>query len=191
MDQLHLFRFPMLCSGMTSRIGCVHDTLVHIFALVVTRILSLLQGTMSEAFPHLIFNNFKTKIVRCLCPFVGWPCLTVHVLGLWQGERLATILKHLFPVPKADSKRVLTFSNDSDYISFRHHTFTKAVGSTQVDLKEVPSPQSSTFSVSPDSCVSLVPSTVCCPRRSDHVLKCGHIVSCLARWISLMLMMSG
>lgn len=90
---------------------------------------------MSEAFPHLIFNNFKTKIVRCLCEFVDLPCHTAH--GLRQGERLATILKHLFPVPKADSKRVLTFSNDSDYISFRHHTFTKAVGSTQVDLKEV------------------------------------------------------
>jgi U3 small nucleolar ribonucleoprotein protein IMP4 len=94
---------------------------------------------MSEAFPHLILNNFKTKLVplgrmnfdlqqavtRCPSPV------------FLQGERIATILKHCFPVPKPDSKRVLTFSNDSDYISFRHHTYTKAAGSTSVELKEV------------------------------------------------------
>ena len=62
--------------------------------------------------------------------------LRPHVPPL-QGERLMVVLKHCFPVPKADSKRVLTFSNDSDYISFRHHTFNKAPGSKDVDLKEV------------------------------------------------------
>ena len=35
------------------------------------------------------------------------------------GERTATILKHLFPVPKPDSKRIITFANRDDYISFR------------------------------------------------------------------------
>ena len=53
--------------------------------------------TMSEAFPHLIFDGFSTKI----------------------GERITNIIKHLFPAPKADSKRILTFSNSSDIIQFR------------------------------------------------------------------------
>eukprot|EP00040_Diaphanoeca_grandis_P023358 m.126986 g.126986 ORF g.126986 m.126986 type:complete len:287 (-) comp29236_c0_seq1:119-979(-) len=70
-------------------------------------------GTMSEAYPHLIFNNFQTKL----------------------GERVTNILKYLFPVPKDDSKRVMTFSNDDDYISFRHHTYTKT--GTDIALEEV------------------------------------------------------
>ncbi|GBG83504.1 hypothetical protein CBR_g37218 [Chara braunii] len=56
-----------------------------------------LVGTMSEAYPHLVFENFSTKL----------------------GVRTSTILKHLFPVPKDDSKRVIAFVNQSDYISFR------------------------------------------------------------------------
>lgn len=58
-------------------------------------------GTMSEQYPHLVFHNFKTKL----------------------GERLMSILKYLFPVPKEDSKRIMTFANHDDYISFRHHTY--------------------------------------------------------------------
>ena len=61
-------------------------------------------STMSEQFPHLIFDNFTTKL----------------------GQRVVTILKHLFPVPKEESTRVLTFSNDNDFIRFRHHTYAKA-----------------------------------------------------------------
>lgn len=72
-------------------------------------------GTMSEAYPHLIFNNFSTKV----------------------GERTANILKHLFPVPKPDSKRIITFANQSDYISFRHHVYEKHGGPKSIDLKEV------------------------------------------------------
>ena len=34
-------------------------------------------------------------------------------------------MKYLFPVPKEDSKRVLTFANHDDFISFRHHTYKK------------------------------------------------------------------
>lgn len=60
-------------------------------------------GTMSEAYPHLIFDNFNTKI----------------------GRRVVTILKHVFPVPKPDSKRIMTFVNSSDVISFRHHVYEK------------------------------------------------------------------
>lgn len=58
-------------------------------------------GTMSEQYPHLVFHNFKTQL----------------------GERVTSILKYLFPVPKEDSKRVMTFANHDDYISFRHHTY--------------------------------------------------------------------
>jgi len=71
------------------------------------------RGTVSEAYPHLIFNNFTTKL----------------------GTRVSNILKYLFPVPKDDSKRVITFANDSDYISFRHHVYYK-VGQ-DIQLAEV------------------------------------------------------
>eukprot|EP00003_Mantamonas_plastica_P025128 TRINITY_DN484_c2_g3_i1.p2 TRINITY_DN484_c2_g3~~TRINITY_DN484_c2_g3_i1.p2 ORF type:complete len:174 (-),score=75.37 TRINITY_DN484_c2_g3_i1:12-533(-) len=64
--------------------------------------------------PHLVFENFKTKL----------------------GERVATILKHLFPVPKEDAKRVMTFCNNNDYISFRHHLYEKT-GPKTIELKEM------------------------------------------------------
>lgn len=65
-------------------------------------------GTMSEAYPHLIFNNMDGKL----------------------GKRISNILKYLFPVPKSDSKRIITFSNDDDFISFRHHNYRKEAGIT-------------------------------------------------------------
>ncbi|KAL7560180.1 hypothetical protein ACA910_016608 [Epithemia clementina (nom. ined.)] len=58
---------------------------------------------MSEAYPHLVLHNFQTEL----------------------GKRVGNILKCLFPVPRADTKRVVTFSNDHDYISFRHHMYSK------------------------------------------------------------------
>ncbi|CAB9518577.1 nucleolar ribonucleoprotein protein IMP4 [Seminavis robusta] len=58
---------------------------------------------MSEAYPHLILNNFNTDL----------------------GKRVGNILKCLFPVPRGDSKRVITFANQSDFISFRHHMYSK------------------------------------------------------------------
>lgn len=70
-------------------------------------------GTMSEQYPHLIFHNFKTQL----------------------GKRVESILKYLFPVPKEDSKRVITFANHDDYISFRHHTY--KIVDKQVELTEV------------------------------------------------------
>ncbi|CAH3141705.1 unnamed protein product, partial [Porites lobata] len=70
-------------------------------------------GTMSEVYPHLIFHNFNSKL----------------------GERVKSILKYLYPVPKEDSRRVITFANQDDYISFRHHTYKKVDG--QVELSEV------------------------------------------------------
>ncbi|XP_069041021.1 U3 small nucleolar ribonucleoprotein protein IMP4 [Lepisosteus oculatus] len=71
-------------------------------------------GTMSEAFPHLIFHNFTSRL----------------------GKRVSDILKYLFPVPKDESRRVVTFSNQEDYISFRHHTY-KKTDHRNVDLTEV------------------------------------------------------
>jgi len=70
-------------------------------------------GPMSEQKPHLIFHNFKTKL----------------------GERTKKILQHLFPVPKSDSKRVMTFANHDDYISFRHHMFQNL--NKELELSEI------------------------------------------------------
>src|SRR5689334_21589757 len=80
-----------------------------------------MQGTVSEEYPHLIFDNFQSTL----------------------GERMKNVLKYLFPVPKVscplaadahrcdvccprdpmlqeDARRVMTFANRSDIISFRH-----------------------------------------------------------------------
>jgi U3 small nucleolar ribonucleoprotein protein IMP4 len=73
-----------------------------------------MQGTVSEAFPHLIFHNFNSKI----------------------GDRIKNVLKYLFPVPKEDSKRVMSFVNDSDFISFRHHVYQK-IEPKDIQLAEV------------------------------------------------------
>ena len=56
---------------------------------------------MSEAYPHLIFHNFQSKL----------------------GRRATNILKYLFPVPKEESKRVMTFANTEDLISFRYQNW--------------------------------------------------------------------
>eukprot|EP00118_Oscarella_pearsei_P026540 m.310062 g.310062 ORF g.310062 m.310062 type:complete len:295 (+) comp49388_c0_seq1:27-911(+) len=72
------------------------------------------KETMSQVHPHLVFHNFNSKL----------------------GGRVKSILKYLFPVPKEDSKRVITFANQEDYISFRHHTY-KPSGFKDVDLKEI------------------------------------------------------
>lgn len=73
---------------------------------------------VSEAYPHLIFDGFNSRL----------------------GERITEIIKNIFPMPKADSKRVLTFSNQSDFISFRHHNFEvrkKNNGDKDVGLEEI------------------------------------------------------
>lgn len=41
------------------------------------------------------------------------------VLFILPCVKVMNILKYLFPVPKEDSKRVVTFANQDDYISFR------------------------------------------------------------------------
>lgn len=79
--------------------------------------------TMSEAYPHLIFHNFTSTL----------------------GARVTAILRALFPVPKPDSVRVLTFANQDDFISFRHHTFRKIASRTTASSSS-PSPSSSSSS---------------------------------------------
>jgi len=70
-------------------------------------------GTMSEMYPHLIFENFSSKL----------------------GKRIKDILKYLYPVPKDDSRRIVTFSNEDDFISFRHHNFKWE--DNEIQLKEI------------------------------------------------------
>lgn len=72
-------------------------------------------GTMSEAYPQLILDNFTSQL----------------------GARVSNIFKHLFPVPKPDAKRVITFANQADYISFRHHVYHQPGGPSTLELKEV------------------------------------------------------
>jgi len=81
---------------------------------VVTRHDIKTKETVSEVYPHLVFDNFNSPL----------------------GERTKTILQHLFPVPKDESKRVVTFANRNDFISFRHHMYNKS-GHKEVELKEV------------------------------------------------------
>jgi len=68
---------------------------------------------VSLQLPHLIFDGFNTTL----------------------GERVTMILKFLFPVPKEDSKRVITFACNDDFISFRHHTYQQS--GPEIELKEV------------------------------------------------------
>lgn len=94
------------------------------------------RATVSEAYPHLIINQFETPLVctlvTCYCTFMSDA--GAHVYRFMQGQRVANILKHLFPVPKPDAKRVITLSNDNDFVSFRHHVF-KVTG-REVELQE-------------------------------------------------------
>ncbi|RMJ26378.1 hypothetical protein PHISP_02758 [Aspergillus sp. HF37] len=74
------------------------------------------RGTVSESYPHLVFEGFKTKL----------------------GARVVQILKHLFP-PRDPGKlgnRVVTFVNKEDNIEVRHHVFVKT-GYRNVELAEV------------------------------------------------------
>ncbi|KAF8000158.1 U3 small nucleolar ribonucleoprotein IMP4 [Metschnikowia aff. pulcherrima] len=72
------------------------------------------MGNISEVYPHLIFENFTTAL----------------------GQRVEKILKHLFPPgAKKDSSRVITFINNEDFISVRHHVYIQTKDG--VELSEV------------------------------------------------------
>jgi U3 small nucleolar ribonucleoprotein protein IMP4 len=81
------------------------------------------QGTVSESYPHLIFDGFSTAL----------------------GKRVARILAHLFPPrdpvgPQTPANqlgsRVVTFRNEGDAIEVRHHVFVRD-GYQSVQLAEV------------------------------------------------------
>ncbi|AGO14222.1 AaceriAER430Wp [[Ashbya] aceris (nom. inval.)] len=81
---------------------------------VVLRHDILNAGNQSEVHPHLIFDNFTTPL----------------------GQRVAKILKHMFPPGvKKDSPRVITFANRGDFISVRQHVYVKTRDG--VELAEV------------------------------------------------------
>lgn len=66
----------------------------------------------SQAYPHLIIDGLNSKV----------------------GKRVGQILQALYPIPRPESRRVLTFANRNDFISFRHHMYTK--DKSNVILKE-------------------------------------------------------
>ena len=65
----------------------------------------------SQTYPQLIIDNMNSKI----------------------GKRIGRILQSLYPTPRPDSKRVITFANQNDYVSFRHHMFTSTKGEPEID----------------------------------------------------------
>lgn len=78
------------------------------------------RGTVSESYPHLIFEGFSTPL----------------------GKRVVQILKHVFPPREAATtnqkvgNRVVTFKNIEDSIEARHHVFVRT-GYQSVELAEV------------------------------------------------------
>jgi len=86
------------------------------FALVNVVMRHEVEGmeAMSTVSPHLVFHKFDTDL----------------------GKRVMNILRYLFPPAKDESKRVITFANQEDWISFRHHTWSKT-GHKEVDLNEI------------------------------------------------------
>lgn len=79
-----------------------------------------ISGTVSESYPHLIFEGFQTAL----------------------GLRVKKILQHIFPpmepnVAKVKSgNRVVTFKNIDDSIEVRHHVYVRT-GYDSVELSEV------------------------------------------------------
>ena len=79
-----------------------------------------IRGTVSESYPHLIFDGFTSKL----------------------GLRVVKILKHIFPPREAITSkqkigsRIVTFKNIDDSIEVRHHVFVRT-GHQSVELSEV------------------------------------------------------
>ncbi|KAF7556222.1 hypothetical protein G7046_g6361 [Stylonectria norvegica] len=78
------------------------------------------RGTVSEVYPHLIFDGFTSRL----------------------GERVCKVLKHIFPPreaitsKKTAGERVITFKNIEDSIEVRHHVYVRT-GYDSVELSEV------------------------------------------------------
>ena len=88
-----------------------------------------LINTHLSPFKHLPFDILGLDILGL--DILGLDILGSDILGMipWRildsliihmtSLQVQNILKYLFPVPKEDSKRVVTFANQEDYISFR------------------------------------------------------------------------
>ncbi|KAK8098261.1 Brix-domain-containing protein [Apiospora kogelbergensis] len=79
-----------------------------------------IRGTVSESYPHILFEGFSTRL----------------------GRRVCRVLKNMFP-PREPltsqtklGSRVVTFVNINDSIEIRHHVFVKT-GYDSVELSEV------------------------------------------------------
>ena len=75
------------------------------------------RGTVSESYPHLIFEGFTTPL----------------------GRRVVQILKHIFPPrdgPHKVGNRVVTFKNVDDSVEVRHHVFVQT-SHRECELAEV------------------------------------------------------
>ncbi|KAK3672415.1 snoRNA-binding rRNA-processing protein imp4 [Recurvomyces mirabilis] len=77
------------------------------------------RGTVSESYPHLIFEGFTTPL----------------------GKRVVKILQHLFPPRESAGStklgsRIVSFKNIQDSVEVRHHVFVKT-GYQSVELAEV------------------------------------------------------
>jgi U3 small nucleolar ribonucleoprotein protein IMP4 len=110
----------------------------------------------SQALPHLILAGLQSKV----------------------GRRVARILQALYPAPRPDSRRVITFANTEDHISFRHHmaaqlggkvTLAEAGPRFEMQPYEVQSSPLSS-SVSLCLCMGVVASVFVC--QSVHVYGC-------------------
>ena len=77
------------------------------------------KQTMPQQFPHLIFDRFDTKLGERVMNilkyelYLNLPSVRLTVLPS------VLCFRFLFPVPKHNTQRVVTFANKSDYISFR------------------------------------------------------------------------
>jgi hypothetical protein len=136
--------------GMTLRIRvflvqCQRHTLILYSTISVPRCLHLpavslktmflcaypwkFQNLLTFRLQSVLYDSLDVEHASLWCSSVlpDWELTMVWVFvcgGFQQlGQRTANILKHLFPVPKSDSKRIITFANESDYISFRCVTF--------------------------------------------------------------------
>ena len=66
----------------------------------------------SQAHPHLILDGLNSAV----------------------GKRIGRIMQALYPIPRPESKRIITYANRNDFISFRHHMYTQEKG--KIVIKE-------------------------------------------------------
>lgn len=114
----------MICSFLTLRISHLPHGPTVSFSLhnVLMRgdIPGSIRGSVSEAYPHLMFEGFTSRL----------------------GQRVCKVLKHLFPPRDAItsktklSNRVVVFKNMEDVIELRHYVYVKTAFDA-VELSEV------------------------------------------------------